>query len=1003
MSRVRLNIFGGIDQSTADKVSQPGMLQDMQNYRVDRNGQIGHRPDYPGILNPINASFATTHRAIYGGPDSRLYGSINSGTTPSIWSTTTAVQSWNQISEQRIMRVLTDKKISLQNPYAIQSAIAMCDSAIAYVIGSTNNYTLCVDVFDSAGSTTSRGSVAVNATGTIKQSNKEGRIVIRPLGATTYLIVMPHVGSESSRRVAIFDASNNGFTGPDLNADISSGCLAAENIAGSLFVITGNTSFRVAKFLTTNTTGITDAFADYTGLGFGAEIVNLAPSAFSSDIALVAGGHTSGDSQMLHYSRIATGLSGTFSRAWSATPQTDRGSGGTWSTVGSVVIAGPSGSYDFIYSGGHQASLAASVGYKTATPAFVPGYSSLISSNTLPFDGGVLQYSPNGLFVTDIETDGVNVSIENVKITNTGSQSIRLNLWPLSEPNAGAAAAVPNQDIAHVFGGATPGMHIVANDGNGPYVRTLRYDVPAVELSNTLTADGSLLYLSGAELLALRGTDADSACVPTHAGFSSLTPTAGAGNLLAGTYLLCCFNEKKLPNGDTVRSEISPISSVTIGAGQDTIVAALNDIASGLTSLRYPVSLKFARTTAANATVFFVGSLNDVCTLPDTQLTALPQLFVNTGELEPFEVGPVALVANFKDRLMVVRSEQPNVIYPSKPKQLGIGHEWSLFSSVTFGAPITAMIEHGDKFFVFTKNSVFFISGSGPNALGFGAYSEPYFISTEIGSTSKNIAATDAGILFHSHRGIHLLGRDLSITDIPGQRLAEHAHKDWVACVHNKDSRKVFITMDDGSIFCWDGAFAIWTRYFRTNNDEEIRAWMPITSGAGGVYGFVKSTRALAREVTSESLRISEYNALAQTHLLSTGWISVEPSGMQRLYAVVLTCSIDRAPPANFVLQAILDYDFGGDMIASGSTAPPVSDFSSTTSVFHFTYMASQEEPYIGRLVLTARPQRVRHCAVRITIMDQSAIKWTNLKINAIDLDIESLGARARHQIKRQA
>lgn len=169
--------------------------------------------------------------------------------------------------------------------------------------------------------------------------------------------------------------------------------------------------------------------------------------------------------------------------------------------------------------------------------------------------------------------------------------------------------------------------------------------------------------------------------------------------------------------------------------------------------------------------------LADSVTIPDLNSDASILgnviLYTTGGVVENIAAPACADIAAFKSRVMLVDAEDRNLIWFSKQVIEAVPVEFSdlftIYVAPTIGAqgstgPITAISAMDDKFIVFKKDAIYYITGNGPDNTGNNNdFSDPIFITSSVGCTiPDSIVLMKDGIMFQSDKGIWLLGRDLS-------------------------------------------------------------------------------------------------------------------------------------------------------------------------------------------------------------------------------------------------
>lgn len=168
-----------------------------------------------------------------------------------------------------------------------------------------------------------------------------------------------------------------------------------------------------------------------------------------------------------------------------------------------------------------------------------------------------------------------------------------------------------------------------------------------------------------------------------------------------------------------------------------------------------------------------VDSVTYIDTQPDSSILGNNIIYTTGGVVE--NIGPPAtsLLTNFNNRLFLVDDEDRNTIWYSKQVLASTPVEMSdLFTiyvaptSTAQGDPsqITAIAAMDDKLIIFKRNTIYYVTGNGPDITGANNdFSDPVFITSTVGCTNANsIVYTPQGIFFQSNKGIWVLNRNLT-------------------------------------------------------------------------------------------------------------------------------------------------------------------------------------------------------------------------------------------------
>lgn len=168
-----------------------------------------------------------------------------------------------------------------------------------------------------------------------------------------------------------------------------------------------------------------------------------------------------------------------------------------------------------------------------------------------------------------------------------------------------------------------------------------------------------------------------------------------------------------------------------------------------------------------------VDSVTYLDTQSDAQILGNNILYTTGGVVENIAPPATSLVTTFNNRMFVVSDEDRNTIWYSKQVLASTPIEFSdLFTiyvaptSTAQGDPgaITAIASMDDKLIVFKSNTIYYITGNGPDITGANNdFSDPVFITGTVGCINANsIVYTPNGIFFQSNKGIWVLNRNLT-------------------------------------------------------------------------------------------------------------------------------------------------------------------------------------------------------------------------------------------------
>jgi hypothetical protein len=326
------------------------------------------------------------------------------------------------------------------------------------------------------------------------------------------------------------------------------------------------------------------------------------------------------------------------------------------------------------------------------------------------------------------------------------------------------------------------------NAANGVYAQTgcnlvtfdmAKQNVETEELAQTLSISGGFVWMYDTVR-------------PVELGFHMwpdeilATPSNGAGTLIAQQYYYAVTYEWTDGQGLIHRSAPSIPIGVNLVAPDDTVTLDIPTLRFTAKDATNSVRIVIYRWSQAQQTYYQITSITSpllnntsvdsvsyVDTQPDTAILGNNILYTTGGVIENIAPPSTQLVTTFKNRLFLVDSEDKNTIWYSKQVLASTPVEMSdLFTiyvaptSTAQGDPgeITAIAAMDDKLIIFKKNTIYFVTGNGPDATGANNdFSDPVFITSTVGCINANsIVYSPLGIFFQSNKGIWLLNRNLN-------------------------------------------------------------------------------------------------------------------------------------------------------------------------------------------------------------------------------------------------
>ena len=166
-----------------------------------------------------------------------------------------------------------------------------------------------------------------------------------------------------------------------------------------------------------------------------------------------------------------------------------------------------------------------------------------------------------------------------------------------------------------------------------------------------------------------------------------------------------------------------------------------------------------------NSTSSDTVTFSDTGSITDSNLLAKEQLYTTGGVVDVIAPPSTSVLGIFKNRMFVVSSEDPQVLYYSK-KRLGedaVEFNDAFTLTVNKAKEVTAFQEMDEKLLIFEDDRIFAITGDGPTPAGLqNNFSEAQLITSDVGCTDpRSVVLIPQGCLFKSNKGIYLLNRSL--------------------------------------------------------------------------------------------------------------------------------------------------------------------------------------------------------------------------------------------------
>lgn len=236
----------------------------------------------------------------------------------------------------------------------------------------------------------------------------------------------------------------------------------------------------------------------------------------------------------------------------------------------------------------------------------------------------------------------------------------------------------------------------------------------------------------------------------------------------------------------------------------------------------YKITNDYIANSDTSATISYLD------TFADADILGNEILYTTGGVIEDTGAPATSIMTLWDTRLWMVNSEDPNQLWFSKTAIEGVPIEMSDLQTYFVGQDIssqgptdgvTSLAPLDDKLIVFTKNSLRYINGSGPDNTGSNNnYSQPIHVTSTVGCiTHSSIALIPIGLIFQSDKGIWLLGRDLSTKYIgaPVENYTQFNVNSLtqpliISTTVIPDSTQVRLVLDSGLILMYDYLYDQW-------------------------------------------------------------------------------------------------------------------------------------------------------------------------------------------------
>lgn len=405
------------------------------------------------------------------------------------------------------------------------------------------------------------------------------------------------------------------------------------------------------------------------------------------------------------------------------------------------------------------------------------------------------------------------------------------------------------------------------------------------------------------------------------------TASTGAGTLSAQQYQYQVVYEWTDAQGNIHRSAPSLPFSITLAGPDNTITLDIPTLRLTykanvrLVVYRWSVALQnFIQVSSIQSPLLndpSVDSVQYVDLQSDADILGNSLIYTTGGVVENIAYPAASSLAAYKNRLMVLSSENRDLIYYSKQVFQNTPVEpsdlFSIYVSPTTGSQgstgvCTVLTAMDDKFIIFKDDAIFYLVGDGPNDLGAdNSFSEPTFISATVGcDNQRSLALIPQGLMFQSDKGIWLLGRGLDTVYI-GAPVGDSGISPATSSQVIPNTNQVRMCLEDGKALMYDYFFDRWGSFKNIN------------ALSSTIYEQLHTTLTSSGAVRQETPGVYLDGSTPVVMDFETSWINV--AGLQGLERVKELYIIGQYKSPH-KLSVLISYDYESSP-SQGATITP--------------------------------------------------------------------------------
>ena len=364
--------------------------------------------------------------------------------------------------------------------------------------------------------------------------------------------------------------------------------------------------------------------------------------------------------------------------------------------------------------------------------------------------------------------------------------------------------------------------------------------------------------------------------------------------------------------GQLHRSSPSSVQSVTTGSHSNASQAVLTIPTLRITAKTF-VNIVIYRT-QANGTVYYrlnsptnpllndptIDSVTYTDNAADSSIGANEQIYTTGGEVVNSAAPASSIIGEYKNRLILIPSEDPYSWWYSKQVIPGSPVEFSdLFveNIGTENGPITAVIQMDSNLILFKENNIYYVVGDGPSPSGANNdFTQALSISSDVGCiNSQSMILMPMGIIFKSNKGIYLLGRSLAVQYI-GSDVEAFNSSTVTSAQLIVETNQIRFTLNSGITLMYDYFVSQWSVFTNINALSSI-----ITANN---FTYLQSNGLVLQETPGSFSDNGNFIKLKMT----TSWLSLSGiQGFQRIYKAILLGQY--FGPHKLLVQAAYDFN----------------------------------------------------------------------------------------------